>query len=63
MRSGRGVARSRLSTANTSEQVSRRRSVVALLLANCATGGVAGHPGVVSNPIRALLFRARRSRC
>jgi hypothetical protein len=39
------------------------RATIDLLVAICATGRVAGHPGVVSDPFRALLFRGRRSGC
>ncbi len=51
------------STAATTEQVSRRLRGGSPLLASCATGRDAGHLGVVSDRSRALLFRARRSRC
>jgi hypothetical protein len=44
-------------------EVSALKPIAALLVASCATGCVAGHLGVVSDPSGALLIRGRRSRC
>jgi hypothetical protein len=54
------------SPASRSYEGRRRRHSAAdpsPVFAICATGRVAGHPGVVSDPFRALLFRGSRSGC
>ncbi len=43
------------------KQDSAAREAASPQLASCATGRVAGHPGIVSDPIRALLCRGTRS--